>query len=81
LSDIIIIFNHLLEEEKGDALMFLSGMTEISTVVEAAKLYAQETQNWIILPLHSTLSLAEQDRVKIGFKSKTNLTYICILGF
>lgn len=45
--------------------MFLSGMTEISTVVEAAKLYAQETQGWIILALHSTLSLADQDKVKI----------------
>jgi ATP-dependent RNA helicase DHX34 len=51
------------EDEKGDVLMFLSGMTEISTVVEAAKLYAQETQNWIILALHSTLSLSDQDKV------------------
>lgn len=44
--------------------MFLSGMTEISTVVEAAKMYAQETQGWIILALHSTLSLADQDKVR-----------------
>lgn len=46
--------------------MFLSGMTEISTVVEAAKLYAQETQGWIILALHSTLSLADQDKVRLS---------------
>ncbi|XP_059479514.1 probable ATP-dependent RNA helicase DHX34 [Neocloeon triangulifer] len=51
------------KDEKGDVLMFLSGMTEISTVVEAGKLYAQETQNWIILPLHSTLSISDQDKV------------------
>lgn len=51
------------EDERGDVLMFLSGMTEISTVVEAAKMYAQETQGWIILALHSTLSLADQDKV------------------
>ncbi|KAF4533012.1 hypothetical protein B566_EDAN000703 [Ephemera danica] len=51
------------KDEKGDVLMFLSGMTEISTVVEAAQAYAQQTQSWIILPLHSTLSLTEQDKV------------------
>ncbi|XP_076319099.1 putative ATP-dependent RNA helicase DHX34 [Tachypleus tridentatus] len=38
-------------------------MSEISTVVEAANVYAEQTQKWIILPLHSTLSLAEQDKV------------------
>lgn len=52
-----------LEDEKGDVLMFLSGMTEISTVVDACQAYAQQTQSWIILPLHSTLSLTEQDKV------------------
>ncbi|CAB3383855.1 Hypothetical predicted protein [Cloeon dipterum] len=51
------------KDEKGDVLMFLSGMTEISTVVEACKLFAHETQNWIILPLHSTLSISDQDKV------------------
>ncbi|KAJ9600220.1 hypothetical protein L9F63_009480, partial [Diploptera punctata] len=51
------------KNEKGDVLIFLSGMSEISTVVEAAKSYAQQTQGWIVLPLHSTLSLAEQDKV------------------
>ncbi|PSN45175.1 putative ATP-dependent RNA helicase DHX34 [Blattella germanica] len=51
------------KSEKGDVLMFLSGMSEISIVVEAAKMYAQQTQGWIILSLHSTLSLAEQDKV------------------
>ncbi|XP_063238775.1 probable ATP-dependent RNA helicase DHX34 [Bacillus rossius redtenbacheri] len=48
--------------EKGDLLIFLSGMSEISTVVDAARQYAQQNQGWIVLPLHSTLSIAEQDK-------------------
>ncbi|XP_057341337.1 probable ATP-dependent RNA helicase DHX34 [Microplitis mediator] len=49
--------------EKGDLLIFLSGMSEITTVVDAAKEYSKKKNNWIILPLHSSLSLAEQDKV------------------
>ncbi|XP_054718318.1 probable ATP-dependent RNA helicase DHX34 [Uloborus diversus] len=51
------------EDERGDLLIFLSGMTEISIVEEAAKQYAEKNNKWIILPLHSTLSLEEQDKV------------------
>ncbi|XP_011135591.1 probable ATP-dependent RNA helicase DHX34 [Harpegnathos saltator] len=50
-------------DEKGDLLIFLSGMNEITTVVDAAKEYSKKKNNWIILPLHSTLSIAEQDKV------------------
>ncbi|CAG0891967.1 unnamed protein product [Darwinula stevensoni] len=50
-------------EERGDLLVFLSGMTEITTVAEAARVYAQQTQKWIILTLHSTLPLHQQDKV------------------
>lgn len=49
--------------ERGDVLMFLSGMAEITTVVAAAKEYAQQSRRWIILPLHSSLSVEEQDKV------------------
>ncbi|XP_071098755.1 probable ATP-dependent RNA helicase DHX34 [Haliotis cracherodii] len=49
--------------ERGDLLIFLSGMTEIMTIVEAANQYAQQTKRWIILPLHSALSVQEQDKV------------------
>ena len=52
-----------LVEEKGDLLIFLSGMSEITAVVDAGKEYAQKKANWIVLPLHSTLSIAEQDKV------------------
>ncbi|CAL8363622.1 unnamed protein product [Merluccius merluccius] len=50
-------------EERGDLLLFLSGVAEISTIQEACQVYATHTQRWIILPLHSTLSLAQQDKV------------------
>ncbi|XP_004867118.1 probable ATP-dependent RNA helicase DHX34 isoform X3 [Heterocephalus glaber] len=50
-------------EERGDLLVFLSGMAEISAVLEAAQTYAIHTQRWVVLPLHSTLSVADQDKV------------------
>ena len=43
----------------------MSGMNEIASVVEAAKEYALKTKRWIVLPLHSTLSIDEQDKVSI----------------
>lgn len=50
-------------DERGDLLIFLSGMNEITTVEEVVREYAQQNQRWIVLPLHSTLSVAEQDKV------------------
>ncbi|XP_032341575.1 LOW QUALITY PROTEIN: probable ATP-dependent RNA helicase DHX34 [Camelus ferus] len=50
-------------EERGDLLVFLSGMAEISIVLEAAQTYASHTQRWVVLPLHSALSVADQDKV------------------
>ncbi|XP_038548307.1 probable ATP-dependent RNA helicase DHX34 [Micropterus salmoides] len=50
-------------EERGDLLLFLSGVAEISTIQEACQIYATHTKRWIVLPLHSTLSLAQQDKV------------------
>ncbi|NWY08210.1 DHX34 helicase, partial [Nothoprocta ornata] len=50
-------------EERGDLLVFLSGVAEIGAVLEAAQPYAARTQRWVVLPLHSTLSVAEQDKV------------------
>uniref|UniRef100_A0A667XB43 DEAH (Asp-Glu-Ala-His) box polypeptide 34 n=1 Tax=Myripristis murdjan TaxID=586833 RepID=A0A667XB43_9TELE len=50
-------------EERGDLLIFLSGVAEISTIQEACQVYATHTRRWIVLPLHSTLSLAQQDKV------------------
>lgn len=50
-------------EERGDLLLFLSGVAEISTIMEACQTYAAHTSRWIILALHSTLSLAQQNKV------------------
>ncbi|PIK34094.1 putative ATP-dependent RNA helicase DHX34 [Apostichopus japonicus] len=50
-------------DQRGDLLVFMSGMKEISTLVEAANVYASQTERWIVLPLHSSLSIAEQDKV------------------
>ena len=38
-------------------------MSEISAVVDAAKEYAHKTNSWIVLPLHSSLSIEDQDKV------------------
>ena len=50
--------------ERGDLLIFMSGMAEIESVVEAANEYATKTQKWIILPLHSSLAIEDQDKVR-----------------
>ncbi|CAF0932979.1 unnamed protein product, partial [Didymodactylos carnosus] len=49
--------------DRGDLLVFLSGMADIQTIMDAAKQYSLEAQRWIVLPLHSALSLDEQDKV------------------
>ncbi|KAM4627481.1 putative ATP-dependent RNA helicase DHX34 [Polymixia lowei] len=50
-------------EERGDLLLFLSGVAEISTIQEACQVYATHTRRWIVMALHSTLSIAQQDKV------------------
>ncbi|KAK9892720.1 hypothetical protein WA026_021911 [Henosepilachna vigintioctopunctata] len=49
--------------QKGDLLIFLNGFSEISKLTEAVLNYSQKKLNWIVLPLHSTLSLEDQDKV------------------
>lgn len=49
--------------ERGDLLIFMSGLNEITTIVDAAQDYAATKNSWIILPLHSSLSIADQDKV------------------
>ncbi|XP_072884731.1 LOW QUALITY PROTEIN: probable ATP-dependent RNA helicase DHX34 [Hemitrygon akajei] len=50
-------------EERGDLLVFLSGVAEIGIVAEAARTLAALTKRWIVLPLHSGLSASDQDKV------------------
>ncbi|EDW26907.1 GL14529 [Drosophila persimilis] len=49
--------------QRGDVLIFVSGVNEIDTVCEAIKEYAAQQTHWLVLPLHSGLALAEQDKV------------------
>ncbi|PAV64353.1 hypothetical protein WR25_20485 [Diploscapter pachys] len=49
--------------QRGDVLIFLNGVAEIETVAQTLKTYAELTKGWIILLLHSTLSVDEQDKV------------------
>ncbi|CAB3244042.1 unnamed protein product [Arctia plantaginis] len=58
-----LIDNKYPSEERGDLLIFLSGVQEITAICDAAQQYAEKSKNWIALPLHSGLSLADQDRV------------------
>lgn len=56
-------FIFITEAEKGDLLIFMSGLNEITTICDAATEYSEKNKNWIILPLHSSLSIADQDKV------------------
>lgn len=49
--------------ERGDLLIFLNGISEMSILAEALKDYAEFSKKWIILLLHSTLSVEEQNKV------------------
>ena len=49
--------------ERGDCLVFLSGINEIMAVYEAVQNYASESKKWVALPLHSSLSIEQQDAV------------------
>lgn len=57
------------ESERGDVLIFLSGFQEIENVGETLKSYAEHTGKWIVLYLHSRLSVSEQDKVRLFFIS------------
>ncbi|CBY42853.1 unnamed protein product, partial [Oikopleura dioica] len=41
--------------DRGDLLVFLSGMSEIQTRAKPLQNYAEESKKWIILALHSRL--------------------------
>ncbi|KAJ3324092.1 DEAH (Asp-Glu-Ala-His) box polypeptide 34 [Boothiomyces sp. JEL0866] len=49
--------------ERGDLLIFVSGMNEIGILSEELKQYAAFTRKWIVLELHSSLSVEEQEKV------------------
>ncbi|ORZ09543.1 P-loop containing nucleoside triphosphate hydrolase protein [Absidia repens] len=49
--------------ERGDMLIFLPGINEITDLEQELKFYAEETQKWIILILHSSLSVDDQEKI------------------
>ncbi|KAL0096683.1 P-loop containing nucleoside triphosphate hydrolase protein [Phycomyces blakesleeanus] len=49
--------------ERGDLLIFMSGINEISSLCEELKEYAQHTKKWIVLMLHSSLAVDDQEKV------------------
>ncbi|KAI6176578.1 hypothetical protein M3Y97_00813500 [Aphelenchoides bicaudatus] len=49
--------------ERGDLLIFLNGISEMTILAEALKEYAEFNKRWIVLLLHSTLSVEEQNKV------------------
>jgi ATP-dependent RNA helicase DHX34 len=51
------------QSERGDVLIFVSGVNEISSISEELKKYASSTRRWIVLELHSSLPIAEQEKV------------------
>lgn len=64
LKIIQMIDNKYPPKQKGDMLIFLNGYSEISQLCDAVTEYAQIKQNWFVLPLHSSLSLEDQDKVR-----------------
>ena len=51
------------KDERGDMLVFLSGMNEITALADGVREYVAESRRWILLKLHSSLPIEEQDRV------------------
>lgn len=49
--------------ERGDVLIFLNGVAEITQLANKLKEYAESSGRWIILMLHSTLAVKEQNKV------------------
>ncbi|KAG2228952.1 hypothetical protein INT48_008020 [Thamnidium elegans] len=50
-------------DERGDLLIFMSGINEICSLAEELTIYALESKKWIILTLHSSLAVEDQEKV------------------
>ncbi|CBN79814.1 conserved unknown protein [Ectocarpus siliculosus] len=53
-------------DERGDLLVFLSGMSDMLAVTEGVREYveAKSPRRWVVLMLHSSLSVEEQDKAR-----------------
>lgn len=63
ISIMQIIDKKYSSQEKGDLLIFQSGLNEITSIAEAANEYNEKQKNWIVLPLHSSMAMTDQDKV------------------
>ncbi|KAI3382406.1 hypothetical protein SNEBB_004885 [Seison nebaliae] len=75
-------FSDILKEingkfSSGDVLIFVNGIKEIRRLLKHLKEFALEHNNWIILPLHSTLDEFEQSKV---FRRTKNRMRKCIVS-
>ena len=57
------IDGELPSSQRGDMLVFVSGMQDIDNLAAAIRPYAVESKQWLVLKLHSSLSVDEQDRM------------------
>ena len=60
---IMNIIDEKYHNEKGDLLIFMSGISEIMCLADAINEYRKKSPNWIVLMLHSSLPLSDQDKV------------------
>lgn len=65
------------KEERGDLLIFVSGAAEISAVADACAEYAQQNGGWLVLPLHSGLAAAQQQKVRTAILDPTSNNARC----
>ncbi|KAL6754390.1 putative ATP-dependent RNA helicase DHX34-like protein [Haematococcus lacustris] len=49
--------------QRGDLLIFVAGLADITALTAALRTYALEGRRWVVLPLHSSLSVEDQDKV------------------
>ncbi|ORX58161.1 hypothetical protein DM01DRAFT_1372236 [Hesseltinella vesiculosa] len=49
--------------ERGDLLIFLSGINEITALEQDLQSYAEATKKWIVLILHSSVAMDDQDKI------------------
>jgi HrpA-like RNA helicase len=49
--------------QRGDLLIFVAGLADITALSEALRPYAADTRRWVVLPLHSSLAVEQQDKV------------------
>ncbi|KAI8375433.1 P-loop containing nucleoside triphosphate hydrolase protein [Blakeslea trispora] len=50
-------------DERGDLLIFMPGINEIVSLAEDLTAHTQKSKKWIILMLHSSLTVEEQEKV------------------